>query len=379
MITKITTFSNPTDPYKSDLCQLYYVAGLQQYASENGALFERISQYRFMKAVQFFFRVGNSHKLNKLLGKDHWFFNVVHWLADIIKKKTSLALKYRNIEPGQYYITMKDGCEYKVYIDHQDSSERYYPEMLKWCDVYFKANYSKYIKYEEKIIPMVNGNPNIPGNLSYFRSCRKMGKQYDLSCILRVWGGRDEVEGIEHNLRLIEALSKADCKKYFHIQLIESSAAYVAKRLDALRIPWSMDPIPFKTYLKISARSKLVIARHGMHFCMPWGIIDKLAIGACIVLDHDPYTVWPQPLARNKNYFSLDVESSPKQLFSPLDAYAAVPGKIHEFLVNGEARKRISENNSNYFDDYCVPYKIGEHIIRTVLGASPIHPARLAV
>ena len=52
----------------------------------------------------------------------------------------------------------------------------------------------------------------------------------------------------------------------------------------------------------IMSTSKVVFVRAGKHLCIPWRMIDLLAMGSAIVSDAQPYPIWPEPL---KNSFKI--------------------------------------------------------------------------
>ena len=193
-----------------------------------------------------------------------------------------------------------------------------------------------------------------------------MKKQYDLCCIIRAWGGTKELDGLEHNIRLIEEISKANCKKFILAYLVGENVHETIRRLDRLKIPWTTKPMPINKLWRIAAQSKLNIIRLGMFYCVPWRMIDMLAMGACPVLDRVPYTLWPQPLKENINFFSLNIDVAPSQPIAPDEQYAKIPGELESWLSDVNNIGRISKNNSKYFDHYVDPQKLGEYIIQTL-------------
>ena len=91
-------------------------------------------------------------------------------------------------------------------------------------------------------------------------------------------------------------------------------------------IAWTTDPLPLFDLWRLSAQSRLNVLRLGMHHCVPWRMMDVLAMGGCPVLDCDPYTLWPQPLERNQNYLSLDAAPPPGESLAYGEPVCRDPG-----------------------------------------------------
>ena len=86
-------------------------------------------------------------------------------------------------------------------------------ELAAWSDVTFKTNFWPTVEYPANVRPLVNGDPSVLDRIPALRAARSTPKQYDLCCIMRVWGGREGLEGIEHNIRLLEAVKRARCAR----------------------------------------------------------------------------------------------------------------------------------------------------------------------
>src|SRR5207249_4738414 len=114
---------------------------------------------------------------------------------------------------GQYLVFYGDGSVRHLCIDAGDPPEIASEELRAWSDVYLKTNYWSSRSYPANVRPMVNADPLMLGRLQALKRRRGTPKTIDLSFVVRVWGGGDGVEGIEHNLRLVEAVSRARCRK----------------------------------------------------------------------------------------------------------------------------------------------------------------------
>lgn len=267
---------------------------------------------------------------------------------------------------GQYLVEMNGGGQCKICIDSRDAGEIASPELMAWSDVYFKTNVWLSMGYPQKVSPMVNGNPIVLNKLAQLRSYRTMAKKYDLCFIVRVWGGKHGVDGIEQNIRLLEVQARVECNKFLLAYLTVGDIAACAKRLDRHGIPWTTYPMPLLELWRVSAQSKLTLIRHGMHYCVPWRMIDSIAMGACPVLDHAPYTVWPQPMIEGEHFLSLGVEANPEVPCGPGEQYAAIPAKIEGWLAEDDLIARIGKNNCEYFEHFLAPEKVGEYIIERI-------------
>src|SRR5204862_371060 len=58
---------------------------------------------------------------------------------------------------GQY-LFVGEGPPVRVVIDARDAHDVRSPELLHWCDLYFKANFWPHVSYDPKVHPIANGN-----------------------------------------------------------------------------------------------------------------------------------------------------------------------------------------------------------------------------
>ena len=180
---------------------------------------------------------------------------------------------------GQYTFRFTSGREINVSIDSSDSGEDPNPSLLAESDIYFKTNYWIGRDYDHKTVPMYNCNPLVLRHLGLLREMRPRPARYDLCLVVRVWGGRDEVEGVEHCVRLLEAVTRAPGRKYLLAYLVAGDTKALAARLSKLGIRSTTTPVPLKDLWSIAAQSLINIIRLGMHHCVPWRMCDLLALG----------------------------------------------------------------------------------------------------
>jgi hypothetical protein len=248
--------------------------------------------------------------------------------------------------------------------DFPDISE----EVAASCIVSFKSNYWPSYNYPSHVLPMPNMNPLVGRNLELFRSLRNVSKGRDLFAFFRMWGGRDEVEGIEHNMALLEALSKVKCDSYLLAYLVAGEIASLGKRLDDFGIAWTTKPMPPPELWKRAASARLNIVRMGMHQCIPWRMIDILAMGGVPVMDYKPMTLWPEPLVEGKHYLNLNL--LPGREHQAVE----IEGKIDSWLQDNSLLSFVSRNTADYFDRYLAPGMLGRSIIQAVEDRCSVQP-----
>jgi hypothetical protein len=254
----------------------------------------------------------------------------------------------------------------RVTVDSADDGRHVDEQVLRWSDLYLKTNYWPSLQYSPKVQPFVNADPLVIPQLDQFRRYRKAAKEHDVCMVVRIWGGKDEVEGVEHNLRLIEAVARARCTKFLYAFLVAGDVAASARRLERQGIPCGPHPIPPADLWRITAASRLNVIRLGMHYCVPWRVTGALAIGSGIVLDRAPLTRWPEPLADGGNFVALGTETGTDQPLAPDAQYARIPGLVEGWLGDADLAARLGRNNADYYDRFVDPEKVGEHLAAAV-------------
>ena len=213
--------------------------------------------------------------------------------------------------------------------------------------------------------PLVNGDPLVLDRIATLRAARSTPKEYDLCCIVRVWGGRDTVEGIEHNLRMLEAVKRARGINVMLAVLVVGDRDEHARRLERAGIPSTTRSVPAGEIWRLTARSKLNIIRLGVHDCIPWRMTGSLALGSCVVLDQPPRTQWPVPLLPETNYFNLGLDTA-DQGVAAAETYEAVPDLLETWLASPGLVEGIAHTNASYFDEHVSPEQVGAHLLEQV-------------
>jgi hypothetical protein len=265
---------------------------------------------------------------------------------------------------GQYVVRTVDGDTVRVCIDTADYPELRSEELRSWSDLYFKANLWPSRTYPSNVLPIVNGDPMILNRIPTLRSYRTRAKATDICFVVRVWGGRDGLEGIEHNLRLLEAVNRARCSKVLIAYLVTGDTAAIAERLGKSGIRSTTRPMRASALWRLMGSSRLNIIRLGMHDCIPWRMAGTLAMGACVVLDQPPLAAWPEPLRENVNFLSLACGTGESPTADA--GYADVPERIEEWLSQREKVEHIMSTNAAYFDRHVDPERVGEAILAAV-------------
>ena len=271
---------------------------------------------------------------------------------------------------GQYLFESEDGLR-RVCIDSADYPAFPSRELVDWSDVYFKTNYWPARQNPPHARPLVNGDPSVLPELAQLRAYRRRRKDIDVCFVTRVWGGQDEVEGIEHCLRLLEAVSKANCSKEIVAVLLAGDTDAQRRRLSRFGITCTTNLVPRKRLWELSARARLNVIRLGMHACIPWRVTGAQAIGSCVVLDQSPPSQWPQPLLENRHFLNLAVDTvaAGSPVASQAD-YDEVPGRIEAWLTEPERLEAIGGATAAYFDECVEPGAVGAHIFREVAATA---------
>jgi len=267
---------------------------------------------------------------------------------------------------GEYFFSLEDGKQVRMCVDSHDSGDINSQELASGSDVYLKTNYWPTMHYADNVIPFFNCNPLLLENIEVLRLLRGQRPEFDISCIVRVWGGKNEVEGNEHCLRLIEAVAKARAQKYLLAYLVGGDIKEMSSRLRQSGIPFTTEPIPRRKLWEITARSKLTIIRLGMHHCVPWRMSDVLAMGACTVLDQPPKTVWPVPLVEGTHFLSLDVQTTTAQPVASDAQYEVIPQVLEHYLVKDEQRLEMTRAAVKYFEECLDPKSVGQRMCDAV-------------
>jgi hypothetical protein len=289
--------------------------------------------------------------------------------ATITKNKRSVEANH----VGRYIFDNGSKCV-KVAIDSADGRSIRHWEAYEWADFYFKANKWPNMEYPAKVYPIVNGNGILDANrIRFLRSLANEEKSVDLVFISRVWpspSGTYFFNGIEHNIRLFESLSKLGCSKELKAVIPrECSPSIMGKyfaRLDAVSVAWSYDQIPPAELWRSLARARIVLLRAGKHLAVPWRMLDYLCMGTCVVYDQVPYPQWPIPLRPGENYVDCDCGLGIDESLPSKEKYAQLEGVIGDLLGNYRAIEAIRANNRNYFDKYAAPQKVAEYVIDIV-------------
>lgn len=367
----VSTDSYPYDPIH-DRYQRYYREGLRADLVRTRGIFREHSRAWFPSLLRFLLRARNSYRFGRTFGR------LAPSLGSGLDRFAQLCGAWRqppHPTTGVYDYTDSAGLTVRFCIDSQDSGVLGSPDLLRDCRVYFKTNYWTDHNYDPRVIPFYNANPLILPHLAHLRAARAFLPTYDLCFVVRVWGGTDEVEGVEHCIRLLEAASRVPGNNYLFAYLVAGDIPSTEKRLRAAGVHCSTKPLPLRELWDVSARSRVNLIRLGMHACVPWRMCDLLAMGACPVLDQRPKTLWPAPLCLGKHYWSLDAETSLARPVAADDAYRAIPELLGGVIADAVRTAETRRATADYFDRYLAPESVGRQIRETtgraVDGSAP--------
>ena len=357
-----TAYIRPYD-YVHDRYSAYYRAGLRLWMATLGGRYDEISMGRQPEMLRAIRRVRDAYSLRPFFARLPWLLPAIDRAAQWVEGPVQLPAQVFIEAASCYVVKTARGRVVRICIDAEDEGGSIDARMLAWSDVYLKTNYWPTLAYSPKVQPFVNADPLVIPQLDTFRAYRSLPKEHDLSMVVRVWGGKDEVEGVEHNLRLIEAVSRARCSKFLYAYLVAGDIPAATRRLERQGIPCGTDPLPPRKLWRVSAASRLNVIRLGMHYCIPWRVTGALAIGSAIVLDRAPLTRWPEPLADGKNYVALGTVTGVDQPLATDAQYAAIPGAIEDWLADRALAEGIGRNNGAYYDRFVDPLSVGEQIV----------------
>ncbi len=276
---------------------------------------------------------------------------------------------------AQYIFRFENGSV-RVAIDIADGRNLHNQEVVDWSEVYFKCNAWPSIDYPHKVLPLVNGNGSLSEEkINRLVNLRKIPKAYDLVYWSRVWaapGNDPDNNGVEHNIRLFEALAKVKGNKnllaVFPESMDDTGLQAYRDRLDTAGVLWQRGwgNINSKILWENLANARVNFLRPGNHLCISWRMMDLLAMGACIMVDGVPCPQWPVRLEDNINYVNADCTLTENYQLPDEKDYVRMTHLITELIEDTEKTKTIAENNARYFDESADLKPVSNYIIREV-------------
>lgn len=280
---------------------------------------------------------------------------------------------------GLFVITGVGGDQLKIAIDAHDSPPVTNASIYGWCDIYFKSNYWPSQDYGRKVRPIINGNGLLDHlRLRHIARLRGLKKDFDISCIMRIWAGPSFDP--DHCLDLLCRISELSCRKYLLAIFcgFKENDQFLRRYIRICRsnsIPYSLEPIDYNEMIGIAARSRAVVLRNGVSSCIPWRFLDMLCLGACVVFDHDPVVRWPDPLIRNQHYLSLDLyplalrqRTKGNEVFTEAASARDVKEKLETYLERDDLLEDVRCNAINYYLSSCAPRKLGGYVFSTAVA-----------
>lgn len=335
-----------------DSYQEYYRASLTAALSLNHARLVEKSVSLFPSAIRQLRAVKDSYRLNRSrVGR-----TTAHLAGGLARLLTTGPVFCPGRPVGRYLFKFH-GFDVKVVVDSNDPGTISRPDLLDESDIYFKTNYRHDINYSSKVHPLPNANPLVLRNLRFARALRASPVDYDLFAFFRIWGGKNELEGIDHNIALFESLARVNCKKQLTAYLVCGDFVSIASRLERVGVTCRTEPMPLMELWTQASRSRLHLVRHGMHDCVPWRMMDVLALGGCPLLDFAMSTRWPLPLIERQNYLHLSAQGS---------GYASVAQAVEDYLQTPSLIQDICANNVKYFEENLSPISLGRYICNVV-------------
>ncbi len=281
---------------------------------------------------------------------------------------------------GQY-LFMYDNLSVKVAIDTSDGRHLHDQDILRWSDVYFKCNFWPMVNYPDKVVPLLNGNGTLsPAKIRKLKRLRNHKKKYDLVYWSRIWATPEsgsQNNGVEHNVRLFEALAKVEGKinllAVFPEEMNNSSLQEYRNRLDAAGVKWQngWGNINSNMLWDSLASAHINFLRPGNHLCVSWRMMDLLCLGSCIMVDGNPYAQWPVPLRPDINFVDAGCAMSPYYDLPDTKQYEEMAERVSSQISDREKIKRISLNNVDYFDQHAAMIPVSAYITDVVTQKYP--------
>lgn len=362
MPRRVLAFSRPFAAWH-DRYQAYYQAGLRAHCASTGDQFRVVSLSRLPRTLRLLRRAQDAGYPRRVGGRA--LAATVDRMGAVLEGEVHPPSGIYQPLIGQYIVT-SNGRDYSVCIDSADYPRMDSEELLSWSDLYFKTNAWSDVRYDRRVRPLVNGDPFTLDMLDELRAHRSTPKRYDLLFVVRVWGGKDNVEGIEHNLRLLEAINAIQCEKFVLAVLLAGDMERDARYLRSIGVPSTTGELSRRDLWQLTAKSRQVVIRLGVHHCVPWRMVGALAMGACVVLDRSPFSRWPRALRPNENFLDLELPVGPDMPVADQAAYDVVGSKIESWLGSPELMDEIAEQNVRYFDSFASPAQVGRYIMDTI-------------
>ena len=341
--------------YNHDLYQEYYWDSLEALCRSRSLTFTEAPNVHFPWFFRNLRRVRHSYKLGEILRGP-----LLPAVLDAIAGVVSQGKTEAHVPPiGLYVFNFDDIGGAPVCIDSRDTHEISY-EYASSCMIYFKTNFWPASNYPPHVVPLPNMNPLVGRNVDLFRKLRTARITRDLFAFVRVWGGTNQVDGIDHNIRLLYELSKVPCRSLIVAYLVSGDIASQKAKLDSLGIRWTTRPMAARELWRNASESRLNLVRMGMHQCTPWRLIDVLAMGRIPVFDYRPLSLWPAPLIEGSNFLNLDFgpgDEVPQRSFS--ETFSA-------WLSNARLLSNICSRNADYFDECLTFDGLGHSIVGQV-------------
>ena len=258
------------------------------------------------------------------------------------------------------YVLDSGGRRINVAIDPHDNRRLASLSALEWSDVYFKSNKWVSETYPSKVRPIVNGNGlHSASSLARLIRLRNAPKEYDFVFISRLGAG------VEHNLKVFEALASLPCRKrLIAILYPQFGQDQYAPMLRSLGVTCITHNLPTRELWNLLARARVNFVRLGAKYCIPWRMIDFLAMGSCLVIDRQPFSDWPVPLQDGLNF----VACFPRSSDAGEPDYARVSSAVRQLLDDPARIAAIAANNARYFDEVAAPQRVAAYMLDAAIG-----------
>jgi hypothetical protein len=138
---------------------------------------------------------------------------------------------------------------------------------------------------------------------------RTTAKKHDVCFLVRVWGGADGLEGVEHNLRIAEAVASLGHRALVHAYVVQGDLDVQIQRLESCRRRMEQaDDAAGNVLAYCGWFAPLCDSLGHARLYFRGDLTGALALGACTVLDRKPLTRWPVPLRAGVHFLDLGLD-----------------------------------------------------------------------
>lgn len=231
--------------------------------------------------------------------------------------------------------------------------------------LYFKANYDLRLGYPGNVRKSFNGT-----TLTRLNTISDEPKDFDLVWLTGVSGGR------LHKVAMLEALASLPLKMRLAAKMVtaEDTKKWGPRLAKSGVEIWTRN-LPYRDWLELNKRSRWCVLARGKHDCLSFKMIDYFSIGAPVLVDYPPTSVWPVPIEPNVHYLSFYFSGpqtndlSPQQFEELCVEYRRKTWSLLPMIKDENQQRKIGHNNFNFFITHIGRGRVAERVLTEVIEA----------